>query len=110
VRRLLLLLIVRVTISSSMSLLYFLNHYDNRKFRIIQPRKKRTLNSALKDDYRPLDRDHDNSVQHSVIIRHEHNRRVILATLLTTIASIMMYPTVSCALNVDDHVDFDNII
>jgi hypothetical protein len=91
-----------------LSLLYFLNHYDNRKFRIVQPRKKRTLHSALKDDYRPLDP--DNSVQHSVIIRHEHNRRVILATLLTTTASTMMYPTVSCALNDnDDNVEFDNM-
>jgi hypothetical protein len=85
-----------------MSLLYFLNNYDNRNFRI---RKKRTLYSALKDDYRPLDP--DNSVQHSVVICHEHNRRVILATLLTTAAS-MMYPTVSCALN-DDDVEFDNM-
>jgi hypothetical protein len=79
-----------------MSLLYF---YDNRKVRIVQPRKKMTLHSALKDDYRPLDPD---SVQHSVI------RRDILAALLTTAASLMMYPTVTCALNVDD-VEFNNM-
>ena len=93
VRRLPLVLVV-ITKSSSNPLLLFLHrHYDNRKLSVVLPRMKSTpLHSASKDDDdRP----------------HERNRRVMLATLLTTSASTLC-PSVSCAIN-DADDEFDNM-